>query len=283
MDEIAQIWKGAGGVAHMTFVPGSGAGWAEAQISAPVLLSVLSLVATNLTAVNGADVASLTLQNNFHDAVDEAALALSYVTRHPTSGDDSGLLIQQSIASAAGQTRWIDIQARNGTVGPFARELDIRPIAGLPGGDVHSAGYLQLSAGIALLGRAPAFSFDGGPTGFTVASLVGARITPGGTTVLEATQSVTEFDITHETSGTAVLAAKMSIVAQSTTAAASTGGDLELGPGTGTAANGNLSIVNLATAASASAGGAAALPATPSEYLVIKVNGTTVKVPAYAP
>jgi hypothetical protein len=284
MDEIMQVWKGPGGVAHISLAPGSGVGWGGVQLASTVLVSIASHSTVNLITINGPDTASLYVTNNFNDGADEAAFPFSYTTRHATSGDDAGIQINHSrvLTPGQGQTRWIDVRSRADSVSPFARELDVRPIVGLPGGDVHSDAYLQLSAGAAILGRAPAFNLEGGSSSFTLAGVFGAKIIPDSTTVLHALAGVAAFQIGQDNSTTAATGAKLSVIAQSTSAGGGAGGDLEVGPGAGSGASGNLSLVNTTTTSTVgAAGGASPTPASPSEYLVVKTPAGMRKMALY--
>lgn len=75
----------------------------------------------------------------------------------------------------------------------------------------------------------------------------------------------------------------LSVLGQNSTGTTATGGDLAIGPGTGTTANGKLALTNIITGSTVgAAGGASALPATPTGYLNIKVNGSAQRVPYYA-
>lgn len=75
---------------------------------------------------------------------------------------------------------------------------------------------------------------------------------------------------------------KLTILGQVMSGTTSTGGDLELGPGSGTSANGALRLINLTTTTVAPAAGAgAALPATPEGYFQAYVNGTVRKLAFY--
>lgn len=77
--------------------------------------------------------------------------------------------------------------------------------------------------------------------------------------------------------------APTTIQAQNATGTTSTGGDLTLAPGTGTTSNGKLNFANAITGLTVGAAGAgAALPATPTGYWTVKINGVAQRIPYYA-
>lgn len=122
-------------------------------------------------------------------------------------------------------------------------------------------------------------SFGGvAATGLELTAAILKSTIPTWQFISNVTPKVTQADNTTNS----VTGAKMSVIAQSATGTTSTGGDLEVGPGTGTSANGKLRLLNVATTTSApGAGGAGALPATPAGYVSVTINGTARQLPYY--
>lgn len=112
------------------------------------------------------------------------------------------------------------------------------------------------------------------------------RYTPvnGGANVMQFATGNTSNTISQaDNTSSSATGATMKLQAQNATGTAAFGGELQLGPGTGTSTNGKLNLINMITGTTVGAAGAgSALPATPAGYMNIKINGTAQRVPYYA-
>jgi hypothetical protein len=143
--------------------------------------------------------------------------------------------------------------------------------------EANAAGQLldfQALQGFVFFDSPQTFFRDGG-----AANVVALTNASAGPSSFEIASTVTGYSFVYDTKATGT-GGKLSLSGQPVTTG--TGGDVEIGPGTGSAANGVLRFLNLATTTSApSAGGAGALPATPAGYVSITINGTARKIPYY--